>query len=411
MSDESVVQPERQVRWDGTTVAPGDVVAFDGRRAPLFRLVLKNIVLTILTVGIYRFWAKTAVRRWFWRLISIAEERLEYTGKASELLVGFLIAMCILLPFFAVTSILEQMASTSVAGTIAAQVVYFLGLFLLIQAAIFRMRRYRLTRTMWRGIRCGLDGRTLDYVKAGVGYWLLVIVTLGFAYPWMRAGLSRHLMTRTRFGAQNFGFEVTARALLVHWAPVAWVWLGILGCIAIGWASGDPYPQGPINEIAGFTGLAMILLLVAQIPLYVRYRVREFRIFAAGTSLGEVGFESDLRVSQIIWLYLGAGLLLLLVIGFLAILAGGFLVGPMGSSPAGPEAGLAFLPVFFVVLIGLVVAMPIINLVIIQFGLARAVAGSVKIRNLPAVESIIQSTEATPGHGEGLADALDLGDF
>ena len=26
MSDESVVQPERQVRWDGTTVAPGDVV-------------------------------------------------------------------------------------------------------------------------------------------------------------------------------------------------------------------------------------------------------------------------------------------------------------------------------------------------------------------------------------------------
>lgn len=59
MAENSVVQPRRQERWDGTTVVPGEAVAFDDRRGPLFRLVLKNIVPTILTTGIYRFWAKT----------------------------------------------------------------------------------------------------------------------------------------------------------------------------------------------------------------------------------------------------------------------------------------------------------------------------------------------------------------
>jgi hypothetical protein len=39
------------------------------------------------------------------------------------------------------------------------------------------------------------------------------------------------------------------------------------------------------------------------------------------------------------------------------------------------------------------------------------VAGSLVVHNLPAVEAVIQSTEARPGHGEGLPDALDLGDF
>lgn len=420
MAENSVVQPTRQPRWDGTTIGPGDVATFDGRRGPLFGLVLKNIVLTLLTFGFYRFWAKTRVRHWFWRSIVIAEERLEYTGTGKELFVGFLIAMCVLVPFFAVTSVLEQLAGTNVAAQVTQQVAYLVGLFLLIQAAIFRMRRYRLTRTMWRGVRCGLDGKTWDYMKVASGYWLGVLLTFGFAYPWMRVGLSRHLMTRTRFGVQRFGFEAEARQLLSYWAPVACAWLLFFGLLiallamtadfAVSAAEGRPRPEPPGPE-AGAIVLVMVLTWVAMIPLYVRYRVREFRLFAAGSSLGEVRFGSGLRMGQIIWLYLGAALLVFVLIILLSVVIGGIMSQSLGSGRAGPEVAAAFLPVFFVVLIGLIVAMPIVNLVVIRFGLARAVVGSLKVRNLPAIEGIVQSTAATPGHGEGLADAFDLGDF
>lgn len=405
MAENSVVQPQRQDRTDSTTAESGDVIAFDGRRGPLLQLVLKNMVLTVLTLGIYRFWAKTAVRQGFWRHISIAGERLEYTGTGGELFVGFLIATCVLLPFFAVTSIVEPIASISATGAVVWNGVYFFGLFLLTQTAIFRMRRYRLTRTMWRGIRCGLDGETWDYVKAATRYWLLVIVTLGFAYPWMRAELSRHLMTRTRFGTEYFGFEATAQELLAHWRPVAWLWIGILVCAGTALALGDPEPQRPGAQIARYSFWAMIVLLIVQVPFYVRYRAREFRVFAAGTSLGEVRFESDLQTKQIIWLIGATAILTVIFLLLLAALFGGLLTQSAGG------LGVALLGLTIGVLVFATVVLPAINLVIVQFGLTKAVVNSLTVINLPAVEAVIQSTQEVPGHGEGLADAFDLGEF
>ena len=75
----------------------GDVT-FVGRRGPLLTLVLKNSLLTILTFGIYRFWAKTWIRRYFWNNVRIAGDAVEYTGQAKELFIGFLIAVAVLFP-------------------------------------------------------------------------------------------------------------------------------------------------------------------------------------------------------------------------------------------------------------------------------------------------------------------------
>jgi uncharacterized membrane protein YjgN (DUF898 family) len=39
-------------------------VDFDGPRKRLFWLLARNFLLTIVTLGIYRFWAKTRVRKY-----------------------------------------------------------------------------------------------------------------------------------------------------------------------------------------------------------------------------------------------------------------------------------------------------------------------------------------------------------
>ena len=54
----------------------------------------------MLTLGIYRFWLTTDMRRFLWSSTELAGEPLEYTGTARELLLGFLIAVAILLPFY-----------------------------------------------------------------------------------------------------------------------------------------------------------------------------------------------------------------------------------------------------------------------------------------------------------------------
>ena len=68
----------------GSAEAAAGTVTFDGRRKVLLGLLVKNYLLGILTLGIYRFWAKTAVRRYFWGHVSIAGERVEYTGRARN---------------------------------------------------------------------------------------------------------------------------------------------------------------------------------------------------------------------------------------------------------------------------------------------------------------------------------------
>ena len=58
-------------------------------------------VLLMLTLGIYRFWLTTDIRRFLWSNTELAGESFEYTGTARELLLGFLIAIAILVPIYA----------------------------------------------------------------------------------------------------------------------------------------------------------------------------------------------------------------------------------------------------------------------------------------------------------------------
>ena len=55
----------------------------------------------MVTLGIYRFWLATDIRRFLWSNTEIAGEALEYTGTALELLLGFLVAIALLIPVYA----------------------------------------------------------------------------------------------------------------------------------------------------------------------------------------------------------------------------------------------------------------------------------------------------------------------
>ena len=79
-------------------VAPSRPVRFTGEAGAFWRLLLRGALLLAVTLGIYRFWLATDVRRFLWSNTEIAGESLEYNGTAAELLIGFLIAIALLVP-------------------------------------------------------------------------------------------------------------------------------------------------------------------------------------------------------------------------------------------------------------------------------------------------------------------------
>lgn len=75
------------------------------------------------------------------------------------------------------------------------------------QFAIYRARRYRLTRTVWRGVRFWMSGSGWIYALKASLWGLLVVITLGFALSWREAALERYKMRHSYYGDLQGSFE------------------------------------------------------------------------------------------------------------------------------------------------------------------------------------------------------------
>src|SRR2546423_197787 len=170
---------------------------FTGRERAFWRLLIRGAVLLLVTLGIYRFWLATDVRRFLWSNTEIAGDGLEYIGTARELLLGFLIAIALLVPIN--MAFFLAAFSRGVIGQISG-LLALIALALLGQFAVYRARRYRLTRTVYRGIRFHQTGSAWRYSVCAIFWWGMIALTLGLAYPWAQASLERFKLRNTYYG-------------------------------------------------------------------------------------------------------------------------------------------------------------------------------------------------------------------
>jgi uncharacterized membrane protein YjgN (DUF898 family) len=172
-------------------------VRFLGAAAAYWRLLIHGGILVLCTLGIYRFWLATDVRRFLWANTELAGETFEYTGTARELLLGFLIALAILVPLYALLFFvaLDSGVLGTLSGTISFVLLTFLGHY-----AVYRARRYRLTRTVYRGVRFHQSGSAARYAVCALFWWALIALTLGLVYPFAQSQLERFKMRHTFFG-------------------------------------------------------------------------------------------------------------------------------------------------------------------------------------------------------------------
>lgn len=379
--------------------APQPAFAFTGRRGPLLRLLLKNLALTLVTVGIYRFWAKTAVRRYFWSHTTILGDPLEYAGTGKELLIGFLVAMLFLVPLGIAYGAIDLLIAPGPSPErIALEAAYYLLVLFLIQIAIYRVWRYRLSRTLWRGIRFGLDGSSLGYAALSMGWLFLTAVTLGFANPWRTIALWRYRQNHARFGSTPFEFEAKAAPLLPAWLAYLlpqWAAAGILAA----------FQNGPAV-------VAAIVIVVAAQAVYVFYGVREARTVIDGTRIGGVTFTSRLRALPILGAVLAlVGLILAIGLGLAlpGILA---VIDAVTQAEGGaPPARMFDASVFalFAAVVAFTVVVPMAGKLIVQVAVLRALTGTTTVDRPDLLEQVAQSTDRGPSFGEGLADAFDVG--
>lgn len=363
--------------------AVADHLHYDGKAGELAGIGVTNALLTLVTLGIYRFWAKTRVRRYLWGHIDYQGDRLEYTGRGVELFVGFLVALLILAPLVAASIAIDTLFLAD-PGVIAIKgFVQLIVIIFLIQIAIYRARRYRLSRTQWRGIRIGQSGSSFKYALKAFGWSIVVGLTGGLAFPVYRTRMQAYRTNNTWFGDRQLEFDGRASDIFAKWF-IAWIlWLPTVGLINI-W-----------------------------------YRVSEFRYFTSRTRLGGLRFRSELSTLWVIlWLlgYLVAVAACVgLVVGAMTLFAPGAFEAIQSAmsdqaGTVGAVAGNESWPFVLLVAVLLIsVVLSVLQLVLLVHPMTRLVCLSLVVTGSEDFAAIAQSQQYAPARGEGLADALDVG--
>jgi uncharacterized membrane protein YjgN (DUF898 family) len=350
---------------------------FSGSWREFAPIAFTNLLLSIVTLGVYIFWARTRERQYLWSRTRFIDDQLEWTGTGFELFLGYVFAFFLfILPFAGLNLLLQGIVMRGHPG--AAGV---LGLFLylllmyLTGVAIFRALRYRLSRTFWHGIRGGADSQGLAFGWSYLWRTIVGSLVLGLMIPWSMVSLWNERWEQMSFGPHHFESNASSdkiflKFLLFYLVPII-VFLGVVFSTALvaGFAtaasSGDPIDPRVIGIVVA---VFMVLIYGFALGLVAMvYYSAYFREAVGNLSLGGLQFEFDAQTWDWIKLYLGN-----------------------------------------------------IGLVIVTLGIGRIFIGyrnwSFFIRHMKAygevnLDDFTQSTTRPPGQGEGLLDAFDIGAF
>lgn len=312
-----------------------DAFTFTGTWRDYLPIAASNLALTIVTLGIYRFWAKARERRYLWSHTVFVDDTLEWTGTGKEMFLGFLFAMVVAAPLLLFIQFGAQ--ALALRGMIGlAMVLLFASYILLLYlygVARFRGLRYRLSRSWWHGVRGGSNDSGLAY--GGSHLWKTIAGSVVFALlvPWSMTRLWNERWSKMSFGDRAFECHVNTDGLMGRWIVVLLCPLGggILAIIlAASFGGSDPAR----NIGAGLVGVLLVygLMALAGLGYYAAY----LRAAIDDLELGRVRFHFDADSMDWLKLFLGNIALVVLTLGLGIVFVGyrnwSFFIAHLGAS-------------------------------------------------------------------------------
>jgi uncharacterized membrane protein YjgN (DUF898 family) len=216
-------------RGDAPRPAAPRGLLFHGSAWTLFGMHIVNVFLTLLTLGVFYFWGKARVRAYLHSQSELERDRFAYHGTGLELLTGFVKGLIVFGIPVVLLSVVPQVLRVHPAVSGALQtLLWLLGVFL-VPVAMVGARRYRLSRTSWRGIRFSFRGSVREFVGIFVLGSILTSLTLGIYYPVFATQRQGFMISHAYFGSRTFDFDARGRVLIGPFLVMALLFLPTLG--------------------------------------------------------------------------------------------------------------------------------------------------------------------------------------
>ncbi|WP_459014827.1 DUF898 family protein [Roseivivax sp. CAU 1753] len=372
---------------------------------------MRTGILTVLTLGFYRFWMKTRLRRWYWSAIRPGGHPLEYVGDPWEKLLGFLIAVVILAFYIGVVNLVLMFLSFSLfQGNVAAYALSLLGVVPLWFYAQYRARRYVLARTRWRGLRFGLAPGAWGYAFRALGHWIVTILSLGLLWPRMTFWLEKYKTDRTFYGDARMvqGGRWTMLYPSARWIFVA---LALAALSALAYWNGQPATGSSVAILAFGAGLFGL----------VYYRVDTLKRLTEAKRLGDVRLHFAPNAARVLLIQAVGYLATLLILAVPSVILGVAIIGvqaadvlvEMGAGDALPW--LDAMPRLALVMLSIGLYFSIFLMwsalthVFVTMPVMRHYAVRLAVGAPEGLAAIRQRPRDHARQAEGFAEALDVG--
>jgi len=247
---------------------------FRGEGGEYFKIWIVNVLLTILTLGVYSAWAKVRTNRYFYSNLYLDDNNFRYLADPITILKGRIIAVVSLVLFTLVSS------QNDIAALVLSVIFLFAIPFFVNQGLIFsnRMSAYNNIQFRFKG--------TYREAFLAIYVWPIIgMITLGILYPLALLRVNQYVVRNSAYGTSDFEFSATYRdygiifliafgLILVFAIPV-----GILGAMMPSW---EQYLTLPMT--LGYLGV------------YIYFSVDITNLYFSCTKLLEHEFESKLEI-------------------------------------------------------------------------------------------------------------------
>jgi uncharacterized membrane protein YjgN (DUF898 family) len=173
-------------------------LSFHGNGMDLFKINIVNLLLSLITLGLYYPWAKATRLKYVYSNTEFKNSRFSFLGTGKEMFQGYIKVYLGLIVFIALL-VYSNISGNHTLFLITYGVLYFVIL-LILPFAIHGALKYRMSRSSWRSIRFGYRGDAMEFFKKFMGGALLTIITLGIYASWFRIEMNRYIYSKMRFG-------------------------------------------------------------------------------------------------------------------------------------------------------------------------------------------------------------------
>ncbi|MDL1963168.1 MAG: DUF898 domain-containing protein [Deltaproteobacteria bacterium] len=199
---EKPVERKTDAPTPASGIKPPSGIPFEflGTGSEYFKIWLVNIILSIITLGIYSPWAKVRRKQYFYGNTHLQGAGFEYLADPVKILKGRAIVVCLL--------IVQSIASNLVPiiGGIIGLAIVVIFPWVVVRSLAFNARNSAI-----RNIRFDFDGKVGEAAKVYVLWPILAVLTLGILSPYVYFRQKKFIVENSSYGTTEFTFTATAR--------------------------------------------------------------------------------------------------------------------------------------------------------------------------------------------------------